>query len=165
MRSNDVRTDHLVTTTLPGPSGDPVQRTYRADETTLVEGLGGITSVEEITPRSNGSIVVVTFRREGQDAIAENLRFTGDDDILVTQGTVVEVSDGETLVLDAEGERQQMDLDFGRGATIDSDRGILASDDLSAGDEVTVYYSDRVDPTLVESDLDGHARLIVRTDR
>jgi hypothetical protein len=29
---------------------------------------------------------------------------------------------------------------------------------------VTVYYSDRVDPTVGESDLDGRARLIVRND-
>ena len=156
---------HLVTTTIPGPNDEPVRRTYQADETTLVEGLGGILSVDEITSaRSVGSIVVVTFRQDGQEAIAENIRFTGDDDILVTQGTVIEVAD-ETLVLEAESARQRMDLDFGRGATIASDEGILTSDDLSAGDEVTVYYSDRVDPTVVESDLDGRARLIVRNDR
>jgi hypothetical protein len=41
----------------------------------------------------------------------------------------------------------------------------LTSDDLSAGDDVTVYYSDRMDPTVVESDLDGRARLIVLDDR
>jgi hypothetical protein len=50
--------------------------------------------------------------------------------LLVTQGTVVEVAD-QTLVLEAQGDREQMDLDFGRGATIASEEGILTSDDPS----------------------------------
>jgi hypothetical protein len=54
-------------------------------------------SVEEITASSNGSIVVVTFRRDGDQAIAER-----------TSASRVTT----------------MDLDFGFGATIASDQGI-----------------------------------------
>ena len=136
-----------------------VHRTYETGVSTQVEGLGSIMDVEDIPPAATGSIVVVTFVRDGSDLVAKSIRFTGDREILVTQGTIERVDHEDRMLVlrDLEGQRERFNLDFGYGAAIDSDRGLISSSQLDAGHEYTVYYAEP--PVLETSNRDADVRI------
>ncbi len=121
----------------------PSYRSFATRPSTLVEGLGSISDVEDIPATATGQIVVVTFTPGNERPMADRITFPAATRIRATHGTVesVDPASHEMTIEDTNGKEQRFALDQGFGVQIDSNDGLLDVSDLQKGQDVTVYYA------------------------
>lgn len=135
--------NQTIQTAFPTSSGEEAVRTFSADQTTLVEGRGGIQQFSELTSRSVGHVVVVEFVPGENHPFARRLQFPATRTIRMTQGIITSVDrEDQMLTLQTAEGTVEMDVDMGYGVTIDSADGLLEMSDLAAGQRITAYFSD-----------------------
>lgn len=145
---------NTVTTRMKAADGTEVRRTYTAMPITEVDGRGGVMQFPELTSKSFGRVVIVEFVPGEDHPVARRLFFPATRTVRMTQGTIesVDRADQELTLSTPEGEGE-IDLGMGYGPTIDSPYGLLQLDDLEAGQDITVYYSDSA---MDEAGLEGN---------
>ncbi|MGD8280364.1 MAG: hypothetical protein PVF90_03110 [Gemmatimonadota bacterium] len=151
---------NTIRTAYPMSSGEEAVRTFKAGQTTLVEGRGGIHQFSELTSRAFGHVAVVEFvRDEDGGAFARRIQFPSTRTIRMTQGTIKSVDEANhQLTLATAAGTEELNVDMGYGATIDSKEGLLELDALQSGQRITVYFTD------AQRDMDDTAYLIYKND-
>lgn len=121
----------------------PSFQSFATGPTTLVEGLGNVDEVKDITPDAWGRVVVVTFTPGSKHSTASRLTFPVVTRIRATDGTIQSIGRAnKVLVLDdSKGQEQRFSLGQGSGVEIDSNQGLLDVSDLHKGQQITVYYA------------------------